>query len=78
MPSHSSLRKHGKNRDDIVRVEGSCGHCAEDISISIMTDRDYDIEPQLDVENFFLICPDCLDSRADQLWPYVEPCVSIN
>ena len=64
MAKHSSLRA-------VVKVEGVCGHCEEDISFSIATDRNYNFDIQIDTENFYLICPDCLSRRPDTLWPFM-------
>ena len=70
MPKHSSLSMHGLDRT-VVKVEGVCGHCDEDIALSISTDDDYNIDLQINTENFYLICPECLSRRPDTLWPFM-------
>ena len=70
MPTHSSLTKYRRRK--IVKVDGQCGHCHEEITISVGADSDYDIEEQTDLKNYFLICPECLDEKPDTLWPYLD------
>ena len=71
MPKHSSPSFYGNGWEGVVKVEGVCGHCDAGISISIMTDDKYDLGPQIETDNFYLICPNCLSRRPDTLWPFM-------